>query len=86
MKKTSGINKSHDARGFTLKNRISKNELKVFREAINKQWFQRIKGSSPEIADEIINKKITIENYHQISMIEFHLKLFLCLQIYVECM
>ena len=67
MNKKSATDKLPSAQGFTLKNRISKNELSIFKKAINKQWLKRIKDTSPQIADEVIKKKITIENYHKIS-------------------
>ncbi len=67
MNKKSVTNKLPSSRGFTLKNRISKNELDIFKKAINKQWLKRIKDTSPQIAEEVIKKKITIENYHKIS-------------------
>ena len=56
-----------NSEGYTLENKISLSELEIFKNAINKQWLERIKRDYPETALEIKNKKISIENYHKIS-------------------
>ena len=50
-----------------MENKISYSELEIFKNAINKQWLKRIERDFPEIAKEIKNKKLSIENYNEIS-------------------
>lgn len=67
MKSVLKKNSFPNAQGYTLENKISYSELEIFKIAINKQWLKRIERDFPEIAKEIKNKKLSIENYNEIS-------------------
>ena len=72
MKDTAQINKYPNSEGFTLENKISVSELNQFKKFINAQWYERINLIYPEVASEIEQKDIKIDNYHKISHILKH--------------
>ena len=56
-----------DNPGYTKKLSLNNKELSLFRNAITKQWEERIFESSKNIGKTIIEKKIKLHDYHKIS-------------------
>lgn len=61
--------------GYSQELSLKHSELDFLRNAINLQWENRINLIDPEIKRKIIKEKIKIKNYHQISNLLKHSKI-----------
>ena len=54
-------------KGFSLETKLNKNELKIFKNEINKQWRSKIKEIDPNLLKTTSKNSLSIEDYHLIS-------------------